>query len=99
MFDSLINWLADKLSDVLQWLFDLVLWLPKKLFSLIMDALATFFEALPVPEFVTQAAAYFQGIPSGFLFFLNYFAVGEGMAMVLGAYVLRFVIRRIPFIG
>lgn len=99
MFDSLISWLSDRLQEFLSWIYDLVLWLPKKLFSLIMDALASFFEAIPVPGFITSAGNYFQGIPDSFLYFINMFAVGEGIAMVIAAYILRFVIRRLPFIG
>jgi hypothetical protein len=33
------------------------------------------------------------------LFFADKFAVAEGVAMILAAYGLRFVIRRIPLIG
>lgn len=99
MFDSLKSWLADRIQEFLTWIFDLVLWLPKKLFSLFMDALASFFEAIPVPAFITNAGNFFQGIPDSFLYFVNMFAVGEGIAMVIAAYILRFLIRRIPFIG
>lgn len=99
MFDSLIAWLAARLQEFLTWVYDLVLWVPKKLFSLIMDALASFFESIPVPGFITNAGSFFQGIPDSFLYFINMFAVGEGIAMVIAAYILRFILRRIPFIG
>lgn len=43
--------------------------------------------------------AAFAGIPSGVWYFLDLFAVGAGIKMVLAAYLARFIIRRIPLIG
>ena len=41
----------------------------------------------------------FGGLPSGVLYFLAIFKVGTGLKIVFSAYVIRFIIRRIPVIG
>lgn len=99
MWESIKDWLAEKIEEFLQWLLDMLLWLPKKLFQLIFDGLATFIERIPVPGFIANAQGFFSGIPSEIVYFINFFAVGEGLAMVTGALVLRFVLRRVPIIG
>ncbi|AVK16916.1 DUF2523 family protein [Pseudomonas aeruginosa] len=58
-----------------------------------------FFQWLPVPEFFTQAGNAFQAIPPSVVYFANAFQIGPGVTMVLGAYLLRFILRRIPIIG
>lgn len=90
---------SDSLSRFAGWLKDLLLWVPKKIFELMMDAFAVLFESLPVPDFIIQASSAFSGISGNVLFFASKFAIAEGMAIYLGALVLRFIIRRIPFFG
>lgn len=91
--------IADALTGFGKWLLEVLLWVPRKLWAELLDVFAAMFEAMPVPDFIAQAQGYFNAIPPGVLFFANFFALGEGITMVLGAYVLRFLIRRIPFIG
>lgn len=99
MFDSLFAWLSQKFTEILDWVKDFFLWIPRKLYEEVLDALASFFEALPVPDFIIEAGAAFSGISGNVLFFAQKFAIGEGIALILSAYVLRFILRRIPFIG
>ncbi len=91
--------IADALSKFSQWLMDLLLWIPKKLFELIMDVFASLFEALPVPDFIIRASDAFSGISGNVLFFASKFAIAEGLAIYIGALILRFIIRRLPLIG
>jgi hypothetical protein len=99
MFDSIKSWLAEKFTEILDWIKDFFLWIPRKLWAELLDSFATFFESLPVPDFIIEASAAFAGISGNVLFFAQKFAVGEGIALVLGAYILRFLLRRIPLIG
>ncbi|MCQ4306354.1 hypothetical protein [Stutzerimonas frequens] len=55
--------------------------------------------SLPVPDFIVSAKDALQGIPPSVLFFTSACQVGPGLTMIIGAYVLRFLIRRIPIIG
>jgi hypothetical protein len=99
MFDSIKQWFVDILKETLQWFLDAVQWLGKTIFKELMEGLSSLIEALPVPDFVSNAGSFFGSLPSGVIYFLNFFAIQEGMTMILAAYVLRFAIRRIPFIG
>lgn len=87
------------LQDAYDYAVDFVMNLPAFIFSKIADAVVAFFNWIPVPSFVRGAAGAFAGIPESVVFFAQPFRIGEGIAIVLLAYVLRFVIRRIPFIG
>ncbi|MCY1357397.1 hypothetical protein D9M69_438880 [compost metagenome] len=97
--ESIISWLKETLVSVLDWLLELLLWLPKKLWSMLLDGLAGVIEDLPVPSFVAQADSFFGNIPGSVVYFFQFFAVGEGLAMVSLALILRFALRRIPLIG
>ncbi len=97
--DSIINWLKETLVSLLDWLLEIILWAPKKLWSLLLDGLASVIEALPVPDFVASAGSFFGNIPPGVIYFFQFFAIGEGLAMIALALVLRFALRRIPLIG
>lgn len=87
------------LDDFAAWLKDLLLWVPRKLWAELLDGLAALIEAIPVPSFVYDVQSAFAGLSGNIVFFANKFAVPEGLIMVLAAYAIRFVIRRIPIIG
>ncbi|TBU73718.1 hypothetical protein [Phytopseudomonas daroniae] len=82
-----------------EWLKDLFLWLPRKLWAELLDSLAGLVESIGTPDFILQAQQAFNGIPSVFIFFATKLAIPEGIAMMLAALVLRFILRRIPLIG
>lgn len=98
-FGSIVDWALELLTSVLDWFLELVDWIPKTIFSELMGALASVLEAIPAPDFVTNAGSFFAGIPSGIVYFFDFFAVAEGLAMIISALIIRFVLRRIPFIG
>ncbi len=99
MFDSLIAWISGALETLLGWVKDFFVWLGTSIYSALMDGLASALEAIPQPEFVGQAAGYFAAIPPGVVYFFQFFAIPEGFAMIISALILRFLLRRIPFIG
>jgi hypothetical protein len=41
----------------------------------------------------------FTGLDAGVWFFLDFFALGYGVPLMISAYVTRFLIRRLPVIG
>ncbi|TWH71296.1 uncharacterized protein DUF2523 [Azomonas agilis] len=78
----------------------LMLWLlPLYVFDWIANGIIWFFNQLPVPDFFDKASYAFSNIPEGVVFFAQALQIKEGISMVLSAYLLRFVIRRIPIIG
>ena len=91
--------MADWINTALEWLKELFLWLPRKLWSELLEALSAVISAIPVPDFVYQAQGAFASLSGNVLFFAQKFALGEGITMILAAYALRFIIRRIPIIG
>lgn len=91
--------MADMLAGFAEWLKEVLLWVPRKLWAELLDGLAAILSAIPVPDFVITAQSAFAGLPSGVVFFANKFAVPEILGMVIAAYVIRFLIRRIPVVG
>jgi len=81
-----LEWLQEELKALALWL-----WIQ------VLDGLAALLEWLPVPEFLTQVDGL--TLPPGVLYWLGLFQVQYGLGLVVGAYVLRFILRRIPLIG
>lgn len=81
------------------WLRDLLLWVPKKIWEWVLDGVAAVLEAIPVPSWLSSAGSVFDAIPDGVLYFAQALQLPAGLSMVISAYVIRFLIRRIPIIG
>lgn len=88
------------LNDFAQWLLDLLLWVPRQVFSAIVAAFAALLNAIPVPDFVADLGPAFTSLFAGTTgYFLDLMQLPYGIGVVSSAYVLRFLIRRIPVIG
>ena len=87
------------IGKVLEWLKDFLLWLPLKLWQMLLEALSGLLAAIPVPSFFAQASAAFSSIDPGVLYFAQVMQLHLGIPMLLGAYSLRFLIRRLPVVG
>ncbi len=87
------------LSGFAEWLLDAMLFIPRKTFQLILEALAGIIEAIPVPDFFAQAGSGLGNIPAYTMFFAEFAQIPEGIAIILSAYTIRFLIRRIPLVG
>lgn len=48
---------------------------------------------------VTNLNNSFTGLGAGVWFFLDFFALGYGLPLMISAFVTRFLIRRLPIIG
>lgn len=94
-FKNLFEWLGDAYDAFIDFLKNL----PEWTFSKLVDGFISYFEAIPVPEFFNQAASAFSGIPPEVVYFAQPLHIGTGVTMVLGAYWLRFIVRRLPFFG
>ncbi|WP_221801895.1 hypothetical protein [Oceanobacter mangrovi] len=82
----------DDLKDGFEWLID-QFW----------DGLVALFEGLlsiiPVPEFVDQARNYFLSAASALEYPMYVMGIDVGVPMVFGAWLIRFIIRRLPIVG
>lgn len=91
--------LIEFLQRILDWFVELLLWWPRKLWQLVLDGMASLIEAIPVPSFMSSLGSFASGLDPGIAFFLNDLQIGTGLGMIISAYIIRFVIRRIPLIG
>jgi hypothetical protein len=87
------------MQEFLNYLKDMLLWIPLQIYKLLLEGLEALINAIPVPEYMQNIGTYTQSIPSGITYWTDPFNIGYGVAAILAAYVLRFIIRRIPFIG
>jgi len=94
-----MTYLIEFLENILEWFVELLLWIPHKLFELVLDALAAIIEAIPVPSFMEDLGSLVGGLDSSIAYFAGPLQLGTGMTWVFSAMVLRFLIRRIPVIG
>lgn len=79
------------------WLLDVLLWLPRQLFGLMLDGLVGVIAAIPVPDWVQYLDLGSGAAAMGWAF--GVVRLKEGVAIVLGAYFIRFTIRRLPWFG
>ena len=99
MLKQFFEWLVDMVMAILEWMIDL----PEKvflyLFEMLLNGCAFVYESIPVPSFVNQVSCLFAAIPPEIGYFVNAFRIPEGLLMLTGALLARFLLRRIPVIG
>lgn len=87
------------LTDFAKWLLDILLFIPRWIWNESLQAIAALINAIPVPEFIQAWPQLAAAIPPQVVWFLNLLQVRQGLAIVVSACVLRFLIRRIPLVG
>ena len=92
MSDSLIQQLWDALKS-------LILWIVPWLYHRFLEALSAVLLGIPVPDCFGQAANLFASIPPEVMFWLEPVHLDTFICIIIDAYVIRFLIRRLPFIG
>ena len=81
----------------LGWLIEEIKLLFVYLFEGVLNAVLAVVSAIPVPGFLQSVGSL--SLPDGVVFFANAFQLHVGIGIVVAAYTLRFLIRRIPVIG
>lgn len=94
-----MSYLIEFLERILAWLLEVLLWVPQKLYQLVLEALAAVLEAIPVPEFMENLGSLVAGLDPAVAYFGGPLQLGTGLTWVFTAMTLRFLIRRIPVIG
>lgn len=79
-----MEWVKDLLVEFFQWL---------------VDGAKSILSTIPVPDWLDNAAGLWSIMPPAVLYFLDSLALPEGLAIVGAAWLIRFLIRRIPLIG
>lgn len=95
IFIQVSHWVEGLVSDVLEYIYNL----PLYTYQLLCESLVDIFAAIPVPGFFSDATNLFSSINSGVLYYVAPLQLDYGIGILLSAYTLRFLIRRIPFIG
>jgi hypothetical protein len=78
---------------------EVLLYIPRKVFGWLMDGLSALINSVPVPQFMTDLAGNASAIPPEVMFFVEPFGIDTGAAIIVTAYTLRFLIRRLPVVG
>jgi len=87
------------IADVVGFVIDLIQWAVVKVFLMFAEALIGLLSLIPVPEWLSSLSGNVAALPAGVLFFVGPLQLTTGCAWIVSAYVLRFLIRRIPVIG
>ena len=83
-----LSWFVDEIKLIFVFLLDAV-----------FQGALSLIEAIPAPDFLLNASSLSLSLPSQVLFFTTLFKLPQGVSLVVSAYILRFAVRRIPFIG
>jgi hypothetical protein len=94
-----MTYLIQYIQQILSWLLTFIDWICTEVFSVVMGALLAILNAIPVPSFFTNASTELAGLPAGVLYFAQAADLSTGCSVVISAWLLRFLIRRIPIIG
>lgn len=79
-------------------LIDIILWLPRMIYSWLVDAIQLMLGWIPDINIV-DVQSVFNGLGGQILYFLTVFEFDYGLTAVMTALIARFILRRIPFIG
>lgn len=95
LFQSVLDWLL----AVLDWLLDYVGYLAYSLFETLLAGLVSALEAIPRPDVFATVQSEFCSNFSALGYAAGNIDIGGPLTLIFSAYVLRFVIRRLPVIG
>jgi hypothetical protein len=87
------------ISRILVWLLGFVTWATLQVMKLLLEGLLLVFNAIPVCPCFATASAAISNIPDSVQFFAHSFQIAAGIETLICCWLLRFLIRRIPFIG
>ncbi|MBE0507898.1 MAG: hypothetical protein IBX50_14495 [Marinospirillum sp.] len=93
---NILLWLYEQVQDLVQWFFDGLEYLFIELIlSPVLNALASLLESIPLPDWFTHGTVSVGSAG----YFIAMAEVPAGITMIISAYTIRFLIRRIPVIG
>ena len=94
-----MSFLIDWLVSAAQWLWQVISNFPLHCLSLLLQGLAAFISWIPAPAFFSNAGQWIGDMPPLVSFLLSSLQIGALATILVSAYTLRFIIRRIPFLG
>jgi hypothetical protein len=94
-----MTYLIHYIQTILTWLLTFVDWVLIEVFSVICAAVGAVLNAIPVPSWASSAGSSLSALPAGVLYFAQAADLPTGLSIIFSAWGIRFLIRRIPFIG
>ena len=85
------------MTDFITWLAEEIKQIVLSMLNLLADGFLYLIQRIPAPDFLQDMPSY--TIPPEMSYFLQPMEITYGMTVVTSAYILRFTIRRLPFIG
>jgi hypothetical protein len=92
-----MQWLKDFFTGFKDWLYEILLYIPQKLFDLLLQGLLVVIDSLPLPDFMVQYNIT-NYIHSDIMFFLVNSGMDVALPIVGSAYIFYFF-RRILTLG
>lgn len=88
MYDlfCIFDWLIGEISSSFRYIF-----------QSIMNGVVSVFNAIPVPDALSVSNTYV--LPESVVYWMDMLNISYGIVALVSAYSVRFLIRRIPFIG
>lgn len=85
-FGCYLDWLLEQFANLGLWFWDKIL-----------SGLASIIESIPVPDWASNVGSL--QIPEAVAWAVAPFELQTGVAIIMSAYVVRFLIRRLPVVG
>lgn len=98
---ALISFLTSFFSGLLSWLFSTVIikfFIFGAVFLIVTEVIPLIINIF-LPSDMGDISSLISGVPSEVGYFLAPFQIGMGIKAMLSAYLARFIIRRLPFVG
>jgi hypothetical protein len=93
------DWAPGWLVELGDWIVEMLTWWPRQVWEWFAESLAELVNGIPVPTWVADLEVYWDQLGAGTLWLADVMQVDIGVPLVLSAYALRFLIRRLPVIG
>jgi hypothetical protein len=94
-----MDFLIKYIAQILAWLLGFIDWIFIEAFKLILAGLAAVLAAIPVPAWVSGAGGAVAAIPPGVAYLIGTMHISDGATIMVSAYTIRFLIRRLPIVG
>jgi hypothetical protein len=94
-----MTYLIQYIQAILAWLLSFVDWVLTETFHVLCAAALAVINAIPVPSFFTSAGSFLGALPPGVVYFAQSADLGFGFTVIFSAIGIRFLIRRLPFVG
>ncbi|HEX3912693.1 MAG TPA: DUF2523 family protein [Steroidobacteraceae bacterium] len=94
-----MDFLIKYIAQILTWLLGFVDWCFLECAKFVLAGLAAFMNAIPVPAWMSSASGAVASIPPGVAYLIGTMHIADGCTILVSAYTIRFLIRRLPIIG